>query len=130
MEAALAVIRPFLKDKTRERIKMHGSNLSTLHEVVARDILPPELGGEGPTFNPLTWYHILLESSQMNAPLPSYCITQTSVYSKSPISNDKPKSREANTDKSKAMLKIAAMTKGSSYNDPANNQLLNFNDVM
>ena len=79
VEAALAVIRPFLKDKTRERIKMHGSNLSTLHEVVARDILPPELGGEGPTFNPLTWYHILLESSQMNAPLPSYCITQTSV---------------------------------------------------
>jgi hypothetical protein len=44
VEAALSVIKPFLNSKTRDRIKLHGSNLSTLHEAVARDVLPPELG--------------------------------------------------------------------------------------
>jgi hypothetical protein len=85
VEAALAVIKPFLKDKTREHIKLHGTNLSTLHEVVPRDILPPELGGEGPQFNPLLWYHTLLESSQTSEKSPSYCMTQTATYTKSPI---------------------------------------------
>jgi hypothetical protein len=84
VEAALSVIKPFLNAKTRSRIKLHGTNLSTLHEMVARDILPPELGGEGEHFNPLTWYHLLLESSQINAPSPHYCITQTIPYSKTP----------------------------------------------
>lgn len=84
VEAALSVIKPFLTAKTRSRIKLHGTNLSTLHEMVARDILPPELGGEGEQFNPLTWFHLLLESSQINAPSPHYCITQTIPYSKTP----------------------------------------------
>uniref|UniRef100_A0A182NUF1 CRAL-TRIO domain-containing protein n=1 Tax=Anopheles dirus TaxID=7168 RepID=A0A182NUF1_9DIPT len=85
VEAALAVIRPFLKEKTRDRIKLHGSNLSTLHDCVARDILPTELGGEGPTFNPLNWYHELLESSQtVTKPAPSYCLSQTQMYTKTP----------------------------------------------
>lgn len=52
--------------------------------MVARDILPPELGGEGEQFNPLTWFHLVLESSQINAPSPHYCITQTIPYSKTP----------------------------------------------
>ncbi|XP_055596826.1 clavesin-2-like [Uranotaenia lowii] len=86
VEAALAVIRPFLKEKTRERIKLHGGNLSTLHECIARDILPTELGGEGPTFNPLNWYHDLLESSQISTakPAPSYVLSQPQYYTKSP----------------------------------------------
>lgn len=74
-----------MKEKTRDRIKLHGSNLSTLHDCVARDILPTELGGEGPTFNPLNWYHELLESSQtVTKPAPSYCLSQPQIYTKSP----------------------------------------------
>lgn len=86
MEAALAVIKPFLKEKTRARIKLHGGNLSTLHDCIARDILPAELGGEGPSFNPLDWVHQLLESSQVGTydKTKSYHFTQKTVYSQPP----------------------------------------------
>lgn len=86
VEAALAVIKPFLKEKTRARIKLHGGNLSTLHDCIARDILPAELGGEGPSFNPLDWVHQLLESSQVVTcdEVKSYHFTQTTVYSQPP----------------------------------------------
>lgn len=55
VEAALTVIKPFLKDKTKERIYVHGNNLSTLHDYVAKDILPAEMGGEQPSHNPEVW---------------------------------------------------------------------------
>lgn len=84
MEAALAVIRPFLKEKTRERITLHGSNLSTLHEYIAKDILPTELGGEGPSINPLDWVHTLLECSQLIEKQQTYRLTQCTIYSKPP----------------------------------------------
>lgn len=99
VEAALAVIRPFLKEKTRERIHLHGSNLSTLHESITKDILPTELGGEAAAINPLDWVHTLLECSQMtdgpanatDAPNQQpqqpqrYRLTQATVYSKPPV---------------------------------------------
>jgi CRAL/TRIO domain len=139
VEAALSVIKPFLNSKTRSRIKLHGSNLSTLHEMVARDILPPELGGEGEQFNPLTWYHILLESSQINGPLPRYCITQTIPYSKSPSIVSKTSSDNNNaSDDDDLMLSKSSSTKAQQYkaiakcnnliNDSANNTLLNFSE--
>lgn len=80
------MIKPFLKEKTRARIKLHGGNLSTLHDCVARDILPAELGGEGPSFNPLDWVHQLLESSQITAcdKSKSYHFTQSTIYSQPP----------------------------------------------
>ncbi|KAK3927645.1 Clavesin-2 [Frankliniella fusca] len=63
VEALLTMIRPFLKEKTKEKIYMHGNNMSTLHEYVSKDILPAELGGEGPSFNPTLWSDELLEES-------------------------------------------------------------------
>lgn len=41
--------------------------MSTLHEYVSKDILPAELGGEGPSFNPTLWSDKLLEESLRNA---------------------------------------------------------------
>ncbi|XP_023942656.2 clavesin-2-like [Bicyclus anynana] len=55
VETALAVIKPYLKAKTRERIVLHGNNLSTLHDALPLDILPAELGGEGPSYNSEHW---------------------------------------------------------------------------
>ncbi|XP_053610901.1 clavesin-2-like [Plodia interpunctella] len=55
VETALAVIKPYLKAKTRERIVLHGNNLSTLHDSLPLDILPAELGGEGPSYNSERW---------------------------------------------------------------------------
>lgn len=130
------MIKPFLNSKTRSRIKLHGSNLSTLHEMVARDILPPELGGEGEQFNPLTWYHVLLESSQINGPLPRYCITQTIPYSKSPsIVKSNINNNNASDDDdvliksaSKAQQYKAIAKCNNLINDSANNTLLNFSE--
>ncbi|XP_058450866.1 clavesin-2-like [Malaya genurostris] len=132
VEAALAVIRPFLKEKTRERIKLHGGNLSTVHDCIARDILPTELGGEGPTFNPLNWYHELLESSQISTtkPAPSYVLSQPQFYTKPPalmansaanISTTTVGSDFLKTTKA-AAVKIGVLT--TKANDPAANMLL------
>lgn len=41
---------------------MHGTNLSTLHENITKDILPTELGGDGPPLNNENWYNTLMES--------------------------------------------------------------------
>lgn len=85
VEASLAFIRPFLKEKTRERLILHGSNLTTLHEYVIKDILPTELGGETQSINPLDWVHTLLESSQISPKIrQSYKLTQSTVYSQAP----------------------------------------------
>ncbi|XP_050302683.1 clavesin-1-like [Anthonomus grandis grandis] len=52
VDAALTMIKPFLKEEIKERIFKHGNNLSTLHELVHKDVLPAELGGEQPSYNP------------------------------------------------------------------------------
>lgn len=104
--------------------------------MVARDILPPELGGEGEQFNPLTWYHVLLESSQINGPSPRYCITQTIPYSKSPsIVSTASNNNNTSDDDNDVLMKN---TKAQQYkaiakcnnliNDSANNTLLNFSE--
>lgn len=61
VEAALTLIKPFLKEKIKERIFVHGNNLSTLHDYVHKDILPAELGGEQPSYNPEIWLKTLTE---------------------------------------------------------------------
>lgn len=103
--------------------------------MVARDILPPELGGEGEQFNPLTWYHVLLESSQMNGPLPRYCITQTIPYSKSPSIVSKASSNNNSSDEDvmakntlKAQQYKSIAKCNNLINDSANNTLLNFSE--
>ncbi|XP_019869347.2 clavesin-2 isoform X2 [Aethina tumida] len=64
VEAALTVIKPFLKEKIKERMYVHGNNLSTLHEHVHRDILPAEMGGEQPSYNPRSWLDTLLSNKK------------------------------------------------------------------
>lgn len=65
VEAALTVIKPFLNERIRSRIYVHGNNLSTLHEFVHKDILPAELGGERPSYNPDVWLKMLESQSQI-----------------------------------------------------------------
>ncbi|KAK9885395.1 hypothetical protein WA026_010890 [Henosepilachna vigintioctopunctata] len=59
VEAALMVIKPFLNDKIKERIYVHGNNMSVLHEHVHKDILPADLGGEKPSYNPEQWLKMI-----------------------------------------------------------------------
>ncbi|XP_050353393.1 alpha-tocopherol transfer protein-like [Nymphalis io] len=46
IEALINFIKPFLKDKIKNRIFVH-SDISTLHEHVPKDMLPEEYGGNG-----------------------------------------------------------------------------------
>ncbi|XP_033229107.1 uncharacterized protein LOC117180728 [Belonocnema kinseyi] len=69
VQATLALIKPFLDEKTRSKIYLHGNNLSTLHEHLPTDILPAELGGSGPAFNPGLWAEPVIHSAMKEAEL-------------------------------------------------------------
>ncbi|CAG9763115.1 unnamed protein product [Ceutorhynchus assimilis] len=61
VDAAMTVTKPFLKEEIKERIFSHGNNMSNLHQMVHRDILPAELGGEQPSYNPRSFLDLLLD---------------------------------------------------------------------
>ncbi|XP_046629825.1 clavesin-1-like [Neodiprion virginianus] len=67
VQATLAIVKPFLDEKTRNKIYLHGNNLSTLHEHLPTDILPAELGGTGPAFNPGLWAEPVIHSAMKEA---------------------------------------------------------------
>ncbi|XP_073961630.1 clavesin-2-like [Choristoneura fumiferana] len=69
VETALAVIKPYLRAKTRERIVLHGNNLSTLHDALPLDILPAELGGEGPSYNSERWLNEFYRAESKDSPI-------------------------------------------------------------
>ncbi|XP_023033937.2 clavesin-2 [Drosophila willistoni] len=78
------ILKKFLTDEMRNRIFFHGSNLISLHNHVNKSVLPPDLGGEGPTITTLDWYHFLLESSQDITNNKSYKLQDILEYSKIP----------------------------------------------
>ncbi|XP_078584938.1 alpha-tocopherol transfer protein-like [Branchiostoma floridae x Branchiostoma japonicum] len=47
-DAIFAIIKPFMSEKMRNRIHLHGPKTETLLQYVDRDALPPEYGGTGP----------------------------------------------------------------------------------
>eukprot|EP00058_Branchiostoma_floridae_P021603 XP_002607093.1 hypothetical protein BRAFLDRAFT_57347 [Branchiostoma floridae] len=54
VDAVFVIIRPFLKEKLKERIKLHGKVYETLHEVTGTEVLPSELGGDGGPLDEMT----------------------------------------------------------------------------
>lgn len=81
MDVVLAVIRPFIRDKIKERFYMHGMNMSSLHRIIAKDVLPSEFGGEATHHNCLDWFNFLVYSSQMSEIPNTYRLIKTNVYS-------------------------------------------------
>lgn len=69
VQATLALVKPFLDEKTRNKIYLHGNNLSTLHRFLPLDILPAEFGGTGPAFNPGFWAEPVIHSALMETEL-------------------------------------------------------------
>ncbi|KAF5300274.1 hypothetical protein FQA39_LY11131 [Lamprigera yunnana] len=63
-DAVIAVLKPFLKDKVRKRIYLHGSNYSSLHAFIAPDILPMEYGGSAGVFDNRAWQLQLLSEEK------------------------------------------------------------------
>ncbi|XP_054452536.1 alpha-tocopherol transfer protein [Anoplopoma fimbria] len=63
-----AMIRPFLPDKIKQRIHMHGADFNdTLSDFFSSDVLPPEYGGEGPSIEGACqdWTNQLLQSEEL-----------------------------------------------------------------
>ncbi|KAJ8965185.1 hypothetical protein NQ314_004328 [Rhamnusium bicolor] len=59
-DAVVAVLKPFLKEKIRKRIVLHGSDLTSLQAFVSSNILPHEYGGTAGKFDNRPWYMQLL----------------------------------------------------------------------
>ncbi|KFP77474.1 Clavesin-1, partial [Acanthisitta chloris] len=60
IHALYTLIKPFLKDKTRKRIFLHGNNLNSLHQLIHPECLPSEFGGTLPPYDMGTWARTLL----------------------------------------------------------------------
>lgn len=50
-DVVFALVKPFLTEKIRDRIRFHGSDHESLHRYLPRSILPEEYGGDQPPFN-------------------------------------------------------------------------------
>ncbi|KAI5703946.1 hypothetical protein M8J75_000331 [Diaphorina citri] len=50
-DALFACFSPFLKEKFRKRIKVHGKSLSSLFSCVEPKYIPQDWGGMGPSYN-------------------------------------------------------------------------------
>jgi len=63
-DAIMAVMKPFMKQKILDRVKVHGSNYTSIHEFVDPAILPPYLGGTGmdPEEGSKDWNEVLREN--------------------------------------------------------------------
>ncbi|XP_028288186.1 clavesin-1-like [Parambassis ranga] len=60
IHAMYTIIKPFLKDKTRKRIFLHGNNLNSLHQLIQPECLPSEFGGTLPPYDMGIWARTLL----------------------------------------------------------------------
>ncbi|KAJ8387668.1 hypothetical protein AAFF_G00152180 [Aldrovandia affinis] len=60
IHALYTIIKPFLKDKTRKRIFLHGNNLNSLHQLIYPECLPSEFGGTLPPYDMGMWARTLL----------------------------------------------------------------------
>uniref|UniRef100_A0A667YU53 Tocopherol (alpha) transfer protein n=1 Tax=Myripristis murdjan TaxID=586833 RepID=A0A667YU53_9TELE len=63
-----AMLRPFLPEKIKQRIHMHGADYcNTLSDFFSPSVLPPEYGGEGPALEDACqeWTNQLLQSERL-----------------------------------------------------------------
>ncbi|XP_006000548.1 alpha-tocopherol transfer protein-like [Latimeria chalumnae] len=57
-----AVMKPFLKEKITNRIFLHGSDLSSLHRNIPRNILPEDFDGSAGMLDTSSWIQTLMAS--------------------------------------------------------------------
>uniref|UniRef100_A0A182VUK4 CRAL-TRIO domain-containing protein n=1 Tax=Anopheles minimus TaxID=112268 RepID=A0A182VUK4_9DIPT len=79
-DAILAVLKPFLKDKIRRRIHLHGNSLSSLHKYVSKDLLPVQYGGNLGPFDNTEWRQTILDNEQYFIDLETYNHLSESCY--------------------------------------------------
>ena len=52
-DVMMAIFKPFMKKKMLNRVHVHGSNYVAIHKFIDPSLLPPYLGGTGPSFEEL-----------------------------------------------------------------------------
>ncbi|XP_038158949.1 alpha-tocopherol transfer protein isoform X1 [Cyprinodon tularosa] len=79
-----AMIRPFLADKIKQRVHMHGTDFHhTLSDFFSPDVLPPEYGGRGLEIEEVcqAWTEELLQSENLLKQIASHPTGDTSLIS-------------------------------------------------
>ncbi|CAG9769076.1 unnamed protein product [Ceutorhynchus assimilis] len=71
-DAVMTVLKPFLKDKIRKRIFLHGNDIDALHAFIPTEILPSEYGGEAGPFDNRGWYMKLIAEEEYFKSLKNY----------------------------------------------------------
>ncbi|XP_072323807.1 clavesin-1-like isoform X2 [Scyliorhinus torazame] len=86
IHALYTIIKPFLKDKTRKRIFLHGNNLNSLHQLIHPEYLPSEFGGTLPPYDMGTWARTLL-GPEYNDDTEYPCNSYNSMHVKDMLDN-------------------------------------------
>uniref|UniRef100_UPI00358E5D43 alpha-tocopherol transfer protein-like n=1 Tax=Myxine glutinosa TaxID=7769 RepID=UPI00358E5D43 len=61
-KALHAIFRPFMKEKMRKRMVVHGSDMTSLHQYINPQVLPYEYGGQAGFLDTSIWKETLLSS--------------------------------------------------------------------
>ncbi|KAI4806704.1 hypothetical protein KUCAC02_017517 [Chaenocephalus aceratus] len=88
IHAMYTIIKPFLKDKTRKRIFLHGNNLNSLHVLLQPECLPSEFGGTLPPYDMGIWARTLL-GPDYTATRRSYTLTYDALHVRESCGGDK-----------------------------------------
>lgn len=69
-----ALFKPFLREKLRSRIHMHGNDRASLHSHISPKCLPPRYGGlvDLPEINGSQWLEVLLQADKEYKAISSY----------------------------------------------------------
>ncbi|XP_072175968.1 alpha-tocopherol transfer protein-like [Diadema setosum] len=59
-DGAFTILKPFMQEKIRKRVRLHGQNLEGLHEFIPPSILPDTFGGDLTNYDTLPWRQAFL----------------------------------------------------------------------
>lgn len=64
-DAAFQIFKPFLNDRMKERIFVHGSNMKSLHKHINPSHLPERYGGIHPDYQYQKWMDNLVKNEKI-----------------------------------------------------------------
>ena len=67
----LSIVRPFMKQKMRQRLHMHGADFSELHEVMDPMNIPEDFNGEQPLLDPYSALKLFEQEIAQDCALPN-----------------------------------------------------------
>ena len=59
-DIVFAIAAPFMKEKIKQRYKLHGKDFSGLYKIIDKSVLPPMFAGTGPELDPESWKQELI----------------------------------------------------------------------